>query len=131
MPICKDRGYTRTSRLYNGTVYYLGDSTIIKPYIEIEGLSGSRMTVRYHTYFKDQIKNVKLRVIGVARKENATTYESTEFPSSVVREMSDGWQCVVDIPKGARADNTLSFQFTYDDDKDVSVQIQQDVTLPE
>ena len=129
-PVLRGYGYTRTSLLVDGGVYYLGDPDDIRPRIEVEEISSDRMTVRYHTHFKDQIKSAKLKVIGMAQKSGSTTYESTEFPSRIVGETPDGWRCVVDIPHGAKRENTLYFQFSYDGDKDVTVQIEHEITLP-
>ena len=128
--VCNAGEHVETSSLIDGRTYHLGDAAAIKPWIEIENMSSDRMTVRYHTYFKDQISHVDLRVIGLARKDGSTTFQSTEFPSRIVGDTSDGWLCTVDVPKGAKPDNSLSFQFTYDGDKDAIVQIQEDVALP-
>ena len=128
--VCNAGEHVNTTALIDGCVYYLGAATDIKPRIEIENLTSNRMVVRYHTYFKDQIKNPTLKVIGLARKNDSSTYESTSFDARIVEETSDGWRCTVSIPSGAKSDNKLYFQFTYEGDKDISVQIEQDISLP-
>ena len=128
--VCDAHDHVWTSRLHDGSVYYLGSFASIAPSVEVQSVTGSRIEVVYHTHFKDQISQVKLRVIGLAMKRGGTTYESTEFPSRIVSEVPDGWYCIVEVPEGARADNELHFQFTYDNDDDVTVQIAQKIALP-
>lgn len=130
LKVCAPGEHRYTSYLVDGGVYHLGDYDDVKPWVEVRSITGSHMDVAFHTHAKDQISHVKLKVIGMARKDGGTTYESSEFPSRIVGETADGWLCEVEIPTGAKRENTLSFQFTYDDDEDVTVQIQNEITLP-
>ena len=64
----------------------------------------------------------------MAKKDSV--YQSTKFDSRIIEELPDGWRCEVEIPEAAKQDNTLYLQFTYNNDDDVSVQIEQPVMLP-
>lgn len=131
--VCDPHEHLEYRKFYDDATYYIGDLSVVKPRIEIESVTGDKVVARYHTYFKDQISSVSLRVIGSASKDgsgNISTFTSTEFESRIMEETDDGWLCEVTVPEGARKDNTLCFQFTYGNDKDVSVQIEQPIMLP-
>lgn len=131
--VCDPYQHRDYCTLSDGGVYFIGDKSAVTPQVEIESVTADKVVARYHTFFKDQISNVSLRVIGSASKDgsgNISTFTSTEFKSRIVGETDDGWRCEVAVPEGARKDNTLCFQFTYDNDKDVSVQIEQPIVLP-
>lgn len=128
-PVCEPHENRNYVKLFDGETYYIGDANVIKPRVEIESVTSTKMRVRYYTYFKDQIKKAKVRVIGMAKQQDGS-WTSTEFPSRIVSETPDGWICEVDIVKDAKPSNTLYFQFTYDDGKDVTVQIEKEVDLP-
>ena len=130
--VCDPFEHLDYRKFYDGATYYIGDVSVIKPRIEIESVTDDKVVARYHTYFKDQIRNVSLKVIGSASEDGSgkiSTFVSTEFESRIIGETDDGWLCEVAVPEGARPDNTLYFQFTYDGDDDVSVQIEQPVTF--
>lgn len=131
--VCEPYEHLEYRKFYDGATYYIGDLSVVKPRIEIESVTDDKVVARYHTYFKDQISNVSLKVIGSASRDGSggvSTFTSTEFESRIIGETDDGWRCEVAVPEGARKDNTLRFQFTYDNDKDVSVQIEQPIVLP-
>ena len=127
--VCDPYEHRNYCKLYNDETYYLGDKSTITPWVEVLSVSADKVRVRYHTYFKSQIGTARLRVIGSAKRQNGTTWESTEFPSRIVGETDDGWLCEVDVVSGARPENTLHFQFSYDGDKDVTVQVEKDIQL--
>ena len=117
--------------LDDGATYFLGDPADIKPHVEIERVTPSKVVFTYHTHFKDQISRAQLNVVGFAyRSTSSTASETVGFDSRILEETPDGWRCEIDIPKNAKPDNTLYIQFTYNDDKDVTVQIEQNVQLP-
>ena len=128
--VCDAYQHTDWGSLVNGATYYLGDSSRIRPWIQIESVTSNKLVFSYHTHFKDQIKKVKLKVIGFAYKDGSTSSETVDFESRILQELDDGWRCEVKIRDDARPDNTFYFQFTYNDDEDVSVQIQEDVQIP-
>ena len=87
------------------------------------------MVIQYHTFFKDRIRDVRFQTIGMAQREGSSSYETTAFDSRIVQETEDGWLCEIDIPRTAKPDNELALQFSYNGDKDVTVQILQEVQI--
>lgn len=126
--VCDPYQHRDYCTLSDGGVYFIGDESAVTPQVEIESVTADKVVFRYRTYFKDEISRISLRTIGMAKKDSV--YQSTEFDSRIIEELPDGWRCEVEIPGAAKQDNTLYLQFTYNDDDDVSVQIEQPVMLP-
>ena len=127
--VCEAHEHRSWCSLADGATYYLGDPDDIAPRAEVESVSADKVVIRYHTFFKDGIKRVKFRAIGMGQRQGSSNYESMAFKGRIIEETEDGWRCEIVIPPHAKPDNELALQFTYNDDKDVSVQIMQDVQL--
>lgn len=128
--VCGAYEHLGSCMLVDGALYYLGDPDDITPWVEVESIDRNRVVFRYHTHFRDQIGKVQLRVIGFAMKEGSSSWETVGFESRILEPTEDGWRCEVEVREDARSENTFCFQFTYDDDEDVTVQIEQDIQLP-
>ena len=127
--VCSAHEHRCWCTLTDGATYYLGDADDIVPRVEVESVSADKVVIRYHTFFKDRIKSVRFRTIGLAQRDGSGTYETVSFDSRIVRETEDGWLCEINVPATAKPDNELALQFSYNGDKDVTVQIMQDVKL--
>lgn len=127
--VCEANNHRNYCKFVDGATYYLGKQEDISPRVDIESVDSNKVVIRYHTFFKDRIRQVQFRTIGFAKREGSSTYETVEFRSRIVGETEDGWRCEIDIPKSAKPDNELAFQFSYNGDKDSLVQILQEVQL--
>lgn len=127
--ICEPRQHVHYAQINNGDVLYIGNKDNILPQVEITEINNGVLKATYCTVFKESISDMRLTVIGMGYKDNNSGSESTLFPSRVVGETKDGWLLEVDIPKNAVPNNTLSFQVSYNGDKDVSTQVKKEVQL--
>ena len=128
--VCEAHEHRAYCSFEDGGIYYFGNSTDIRPWVEIEQITANQVTIRYHTHFKPSIKNVQFQVIGRAYRDDAGGSETVAFDSRIVDETEDGWRCEIDIPDNAVPQNELALQFTYNNDSNVSVQIIEEITLP-
>ena len=127
--VCDPHQHIGNRKLVHGGTYFLGIPQDIAPRIDVEKIEDGKVYIRFHTHFKDKIHRVELRVIGMAMSENSGSWTSTGFKSRIVEETDDGYRCVVYLPKNPKPDNTLYFQFTYNDDEDISLQMEKAVQL--
>ena len=127
--VCDPRQHIGYRKFVDGGIYFLGVPQDIAPWIDVEKIENGKVHVRFHTHFKDKIHRVELRVIGMAMSENSGSWVSTGFKSRIVEETDDGYRCIVYLPERPKPDNTLHFQFTYNDDEDISLQMEKAVQL--
>ena len=127
--ICEPHQHVHYAQINNEDVLYIGNKDNILPQVEITEINNGVLKATYRTVFKESISDMRLTVIGMGYKDNNSGSESTLFPSRVVGETKDGWLLEVDIPKNAVPNNTLSFQVSYNGDKDVSTQVKKEVQL--
>ena len=127
--ICEPHQFANDAPFSNGDTLFIGNKNDILPQLEITEINNDILRAKYHTVFKESIRDVKLTVIGMGYKDDNISSESTLFPSRIVEEAKDGWLLEVEIPKNAVPNNTLNFQMTYNNDKTISTQVRKDVQL--
>ena len=128
--VCPAGQHNEYCNLYDGETYFVGDKDIVCPRVEIESATPDKVIARYRTHFKDQVEKVSLRVIGMAEVDGPY-YQSCLFDSRIVEELEDGWRIEVDVRDHAKPDNTFAFQLTFNGEEETSVQVEQEVSIPE
>ena len=127
--VCDPQQHIGFRKFVDDGIYFLGRPQDIAPWIDVEKIEDGKVHVRFHTHFKDKIHRVELRVIGMAMTKDSSSWTSTGFKSRIVEETEDGYRCVVYLPEHPKPDNSLCFQFTYNDDEDISLQMEKAVQL--
>lgn len=128
--VCDAHDLQETNRFEDDEIYYVGDPADIKPAVDVLETAPDHVTVKYRTHFKDSIRRVQVKVIGLAHREgSSSSYETMEFPSKIIGEDDDGWTIRVDALSGAKEENTLYVQMSYNGNRDVDVQIEKDVAF--
>ncbi|MBQ6586102.1 MAG: hypothetical protein IJH83_04775 [Coriobacteriales bacterium] len=116
--------------LVDGGTYYLGDASDVHPYVQVESMTEDRIVISYHTIFKDRIKRVDFKTVGLVLRDEQGGSTTHAFDSRIIEETSDGWRCEIEIPENAKRENELYFQFSYNGNDNVDVQIIKKLTLP-
>ena len=68
--------------------------------------------------------------MGLVLRDKQGGSTTHAFDSRIIEETSDGWRCEIEIPENAKRENELYFQFSYNGNDNVDVQIIKKLTLP-